>query len=450
MSFLERFQSTLESLYIPLENSKYVIAYSGGVDSHVLLLCCAKLKLPVRAIHIHHGLQNVADEWVGHCRAICEQLDVPLDVVFVDAAQKNGQSPEEAARNARYSALHDNLQDGDCLITAQHQNDQAETLLLQLCRTASAAGLSAMPEKKQLSNCLHVRPLLTFSRSEIEDFAKENNLHWIEDPSNQDVTIDRNYVRKNILPPLRGRWPAIDKQLSTVAEIQSGNLRVLEDMATIDLANVVKLPAFQSMLCRYDVVSVLSIPELKKLSIERLFNLLRYWVKSEAETSPSRNLLHEIVKTIINAKQDVNPVIIHSGFEFRKYQEELHLLKIRADIDDKSDIVWEPTTPVVLPRLNARFTAVNKLGAGLKLELLNKPLRISFRQGGECFHPENRQHSQRLKKLLQEEGVPPWERATFPLLYFNDECIAVIGLWFSKKFVVDENEHGWVIEIEKT
>jgi len=275
MSFLKRFQSLLESLYELPENSKYVIAYSGGIDSHVLLYCCAKLKLPVRAIHIHHGLQGIADEWVNHCRGICEQLDICCDVVFVDAKQKNGQSPEESARNARYAALHGNLQDGDCLITAQHQNDQAETLLLQLFRTASAAGLAAMPERKQLGDCVHIRPLLSFSRLEIEAFAKDNSLQWVEDPSNQDVTFDRNYVRKNIMPVLIERWPEIAKQLSTVADLQQDNLNVLEDMAAIDFADVVVLPTFQSVLCRYFVVSVLSVAALKELSSERLFNLLR-------------------------------------------------------------------------------------------------------------------------------------------------------------------------------
>ena len=449
MPFLKRFQSSLESLYDLPVDSKYVIAYSGGIDSHVLLYCCVKLKLPVRAIHVHHGLQDIADEWVEHCRSVCEQLDVYLDVVFVDAKQQNGQSPEESARNARYAVLHDNLQDGDCLITAQHQNDQAETLLLQLFRTASAAGLAAMPERKQLGKCLHIRPLLPFSRLEIEAFAKESRLHWIEDPSNQDVTFDRNYVRKNIIPVLTERWPEIAKQLSTVAGIQQGNLRVLEDMAAIDLANVVVIPVFQSLLCRYPVISVLSITALKKLSTERLFNLLRYWVISEAGVSPTRNLLQEIVKTIIHTKQDVNSIVAYSDFEYRKYRDGLYLLKVGTEIDIEEDIVWEPLSPIVLPGLNTRFSVLKRPGTGLKIELLSKPLRLRFRQGGERFHPENRQHSQSLKKILQEEGVPPWERNTFPLLYFNDECIAVVGLWISKQYAVDKNEQGWVIEIEK-
>lgn len=448
MSFLKRFQSVLESLCPLSTNSKYIVAYSGGVDSHVLLYCCAKLEMPVRAVHVHHGLQSVADEWVSHCQNICQQLDVHLDVAFVDAEQKNGQSPEESARNARYDALRMSLQDGDCLITAQHQNDQAETLLLQLFRTASTAGLSAMPEKKQLGNHLHVRPLLSFSRQEIEDFAKENGLQWIEDPSNQDVRFDRNYVREDIIPRLKNRWPEICKQLSTVAELQSNNMRVLEDMAAIDLANVVKASVFKSKLCAYEVVSVISIPALKQLSSERLFNLLRYWMLKEIKISPTRNLLQEIEKTIINAQQDANSVIAYSGFEYRKYQNRLYLLKKKVDPGDINEIDWKPVSPLILPGLKIQLTAVNRSGVGLKLELLNQSLKICFRKGGEYFHPVQRKHSQSLKKLLQEEGVPPWERGTFPLLFFNDELIAVIGLWISKQYAVDDNEDGWVIDVE--
>ena len=148
MSFVKRFQTSLESLSVPPENAHYVVAYSGGIDSHVLLHCCKKLNLPVRAVHVHHGLQNIADEWVIHCQSICRALNIHLDIIYVDARNRKGQSPEQAARSVRYKALKNNLLDGDCLLTAQHLNDQAETLLLQLFRTASSAGLSAMPAQK--------------------------------------------------------------------------------------------------------------------------------------------------------------------------------------------------------------------------------------------------------------------------------------------------------------
>lgn len=448
MSFLKRFQSALESLYRLPVKSKYVIAYSGGVDSHVLLFCCAKLKVPVRAVHVHHGLQSVADEWVEHCKKNCEQLGVHLDIVYVDAAQKKSKSPEEAARDARYQALSDSLQEGDCLITAQHQNDQAETILLQLFRTASTAGLSAMPDKRLIGEHVQIRPLLSFSRTELVSFAQENNLQWIEDPSNQELAFDRNYVRSEILPRLTKRWPAMVAQLATVAELQSNNLNVLEDMAAIDLANVIVELDFQSIYCRYEVLSVLSVPLLSDLSDARLFNLLRYWVVSTIDVSPTRNLLLELQKFITEVQVDANPVRTYAGFEYRRYQNKLYLLKIISEPEDMDIVSWKPLAPLVLSGKKVRMTAVKTMGNGLRLELMEEMLNVRFRQGGEHFHPAYRQHSQSLKKLLQEEGVPPWERSSFPLLYFKDECIAVIGLWWAKHYAVGEGSEGWVIKAE--
>ncbi|MBT8438315.1 MAG: tRNA lysidine(34) synthetase TilS, partial [Gammaproteobacteria bacterium] len=279
MSFVKRFQTSLESLYALPENACYVVAYSGGLDSHVLLHCCKQLKLPMRAVHIHHGLQTSADYWVKHCQNTCEELNVPVDVVYVDAQKKRGQSPEEAARIARYDALQNSLMPDDCLLTAQHLDDQSETLLLQLFRTASAAGLSGMPGRRRIGDNIHLRPLLPFTREELEVYAKENFLHWIEDPSNQDVSYDRNFIRKNVLPLLKDRWPEIAAQLSTVASLQSNNLRVLEDMAAIDLANVVHPLPLHGKTSVYEVISVLSIARLKQLTSARLVNVLRYWVR---------------------------------------------------------------------------------------------------------------------------------------------------------------------------
>ena len=148
MSFLKRFQQSMESLSWESQSvigsssaePVYVVAYSGGVDSHVLLHCCKQLDIRVRAVHVHHGLQSVADYWVTHCQEICQAMEIPLDVLYIDASPRRGQSPEEAARSARYQALKENMIAGECLLTAQHRDDQAETILLQLLRTASTAG----------------------------------------------------------------------------------------------------------------------------------------------------------------------------------------------------------------------------------------------------------------------------------------------------------------------
>jgi len=484
MSFVKRFQGSLESLYqLPGNTSAtpsastssgihYVVAYSGGVDSHVLLYCCKQLNLSVRAIHVHHGLQDVADDWVEHCQAACDQLSIPLDVLYVDAKKQQGQSPEEIARNVRYAAIYNNLNTGDCLITAQHENDQAETFLLQLFRTASAAGLAAMPAyrpimHKKLTGAVHIRPLLSFSRNEIVDFAKKKNLHWVEDPSNQNTEINRNFIRKEVLPVLQKRWPQVISQLSTAASLQSGNLQVLEDMAAIDLASLISINQAnndtQSSGCTsYKVESQLPVADLKCLSSARLLNVLRLWIIRAAKKQPSRNLLSEIEKTLINSSQDAAAVVKFSAYEFRKFQNSLFLLKpesvtAEAAGNDQNSYTWHPQQTLEFPQLNLQISVQQAAGKSsdeklrykhlLHKRLLDETLSVCFRKGGERFHPAGRKHSQSLKKLLQEANIPPWERDLIPLVYCNDDLIAVGDLWVAKDFSVAAD--GWIVSLAK-
>ncbi len=462
MSFLERFQIILESLYILPEKSHYVVAYSGGVDSHVLLQCCAILNLPVRAIHIHHGLQTVADDWVKHCQTICKQLNVELEIVYVDAKKQQRESPEESARKARYQALHYSLSEGDCLLLGQHLNDQAETLLLQLFRASGAAGLSAMPALRYFANSIQLRPLLTFSQNDIAAYAKENTLQWVDDPSNADTAFDRNFVRAEVMPLLENRWPEITDKLASAANLQANNLRVMEDMAAIDLANVTlvdeRIPKFHF----YSVVSLLSISKLKRLSSARLLNVLRYWIlQSATGESPvakklvTRNLLEELEQSFLHTQQDTKAVISFSGHEFRKYQDGLYLLKPKLSSKEMAEVknsqyIWNFAQTLLISSAGIEFERSQDLNSdenGLKLSLFNKALTVRFRQGGEIFHPVNRQHSQRLKKLFQEENIPPWERDLIPLVFLGDELISVAGLWYSKKHQADVNEPAWVVRL---
>jgi len=445
MSFLKRFQASLESLYLVPENNSYVVAYSGGIDSHVLLYCCSLLNLPVRAIHVHHGLQAIADDWVEHCQTVCKQLHIHLDVVYVDGRQKKGESPEQSARNARYQALKKHLTSGDCLLTAQHLNDQAETFLLQLLRTASAAGLAAMPALRQIGGAMHARPLLFFARSEVEQFAEQNALHWIEDPTNLDVSLDRNFVRKNIIPILQNRWPELLTQLSTAASLQSNNLSVQEDMAAIDLARAIVSQTNVLKNNAYSIVAQLSIDTIQSLSVARLLNLLRYWIIRCANKQPTRNLLEEITKTLINSQQDVRSVIIFAEYEFRKYRSQLYLLKKNVDVDVDITFEWKPSTSPVLSLPHCKLVTIDAAGKGLQRKLRDQTLTIRFRKGGERFHPSNRQHSQSLKKFLQEAGIPPWERDAIPLLYAGEELVAVTGLAIAKNFTAGEHDDGWFI-----
>ena len=468
MSFLKRFQRSLESLAseslsrkslaavrpssegLSVDEPVYVVAYSGGVDSHVLLHCCKQLDIRVRAVHVHHGLQSVADYWVAHCLEICQAMDIALDVLYVDASPQRGQSPEEAARSARYKALKENLKAGECLLTAQHRDDQAETILLQLLRTASTAGLAAMPASRAFGDGLHLRPLLDFSRGDIEAYADEQQLHWIEDPSNNDTAFDRNYLRSTIMPLLQERWPEVVPQMVTVAGLQSNNLRVLDDMAAIDLANVsaVSRPRFQAF--SYDIVSMLSLDKLMQLSSPRLLNLLRYWI-IQTVGAPTRKLLSEIETGLVQSQDDANPLIEYSGCQFRKYQGVLYLLRSRQIEADSQPLSmaanWKPSSTRVMSIGGVQLRVIRHDVGGIKQSLIDKEFTLRFRRGGERFHTSNRNRSQSLKKLLQEAGVPPWERDAMPLLYHGDELVAVIGYWVAKTCCAGRDETGWNVEV---
>ncbi len=261
-----------------------------------------------------------------------------------------------------------------------------------------------------------------------------------------------------MMPLLESRWPEISQQLATVADLQSDNLQVLDDMAAIDLANTIKSSEYPTdsgitLASVFEVISVLSISGLEKLSSPRLLNVLRYWFKQSTSSSLkknilTRNLLEEIEKTLIRSQHDTKSVIACSGYECRKFQNDLFLLKPGSSESRQSDIDWNPSLPLTLPMSNCQITSIRVTGDGLKDSLFDEKLTISFRQGGEQFHPAGRGHSQSLKKLFQEASIPPWERDSIPLLYSGDELIAVIGLWVSKKYAVTKKEPGWIIHID--
>ncbi len=219
------------------------VAYSGGMDSHVLLHSLAglrdRLKLaPLNAIHINHGLSEQAGNWAHHCQSICEQLAIPLQIINVDAQPVSGQSPEEAAREARYSALAGALPDNSCLLTAHHRRDQAETLMLQLLRGGGVQGTAAMPPWCEFAQGILLRPLLDCSHEQLLVYAAAHQLDWVDDDSNTDTRFDRNYLRHQVMPDLRQRWPAVDAILARVARRHAETSELLNDLAATDLITV--------------------------------------------------------------------------------------------------------------------------------------------------------------------------------------------------------------------
>jgi len=434
----ERFQKILGSFPVPRNVKNYVVAYSGGADSHVLLHLCKKLKLPVRAIHVHHGLQKIADDWVEHCTMVCARLKIPLHVSHVDAKPLQGESPEEAARIARYQALTTDLVADEVLLTAHHKNDQSETLLLQLLRGAGPAGLASMPMVRLINNNLHIRPMLEFSRDEIIVYAENNNLEWIEDPSNQNSGIDRNLIRNEILPLIKTRWPQVDGSLVQVAQLQQDSLEVIEAMAATDLA---------SIIAEDDTISLTA---LRLLSQVRQLNVLRFWINRNAQDRPTGNILHQLVNNVINAADDAEPLLRWNNTEVRRFQQRLYLLPVLKEHDENMCLTWSLKDELVLNTLGIKLSVRRNKSPGLSASLLEKPLTVRFRQSGEKIKPAGRKNTHTLKKLMQEAGIPPWMRARIPLLYHNDELVCVCGHWFAEKFsVLKKGETGWQPLIRK-
>ncbi len=417
---------------------RYWVAYSGGMDSHVLLhlLSTAKSQLPgtLSAIHVNHHISKASGDWEAHCATECERLDIPFLALGVDGQAANGESPEAAAREARYAAFKKQLGAGDVLFTAQHQDDQAETLLLQLFRGAGPKGLASMPNSMPLGKGILLRPFLNISQKQIANYASEHALQWIEDPSNVDTRFDRNYLRKKIIPALKDRWPGLSAVLSRSACNQADQLEVADALAVIDLES-----------CVYTQSEDLKINAFLLLTPARQRNLLRYWIDQRSFLIPPRVVIERIRSEIFHSRADATPLVQWPEAEVRRYRNRAYLMRPLSEHDLTETMNWTPGQLLELPKLCRKWRAVQVRGEGFYLSE-NKAVQIRFRQGGETLRPSGRAHPHRLKHLFQEWGIPEWERSRVPLLYLDDELIAVAGQCVCEGFQATSDQRGWVLK----
>jgi tRNA(Ile)-lysidine synthase len=420
------------------ETSCYQVAFSGGLDSHALLHALCKLRAvldaEVGAVHVNHGLQLEADHWESHCRQLCADLQVAYVSLRVDGKARRGESPEAAARRARYTALADWLPAQHCLLTAQHQDDQAETLLLQLLRGSGVSGLAAMPVLTTLGAGRHLRPLLAVTREALYQYAIANKLSWIEDPSNTDTAFDRNYLRQQVLPVLRERWPAVASSLSRSASHCADAACLLADLAEQDL---------HALTGRENT---LSLTGLVALPYARQGNVLRHWIKQVSGKTPSAAVLARIMNDVTGSRRDSEPCVRWGGFEIRRYREELFLLCQTGPGGQPGALDWAMAGPLALPGSGGVLTATAETGRGIRAAAVPAGrVRVAWRQGGEYCQPAGRGHHHRLKKLFQEQGIPPWERSRIPLIYIEDQLAAVAGMWVCEPFQAGPAESGFMI-----
>jgi len=423
---LELFRAILESYPI----ARYVVAYSGGLDSTVLLYLCAYLKNEgiihdLIAIHINHGLHSEAENWSHHCLNVCESLSIQYQAITVDARTMPGESPEEAARDARYNAFKEILANREVLLTAHHQEDQAETVLLRLFRGAGVQGLAGIAEYTVFGNGQLLRPLLRFDKQSLADFARHENLRWIEDSTNSDPRFDRNFLRQHITPLLKNRWPSIDKTISRTASHCGEAKRHLEHYADNVLDPV------------YDKIhKTLRIERLKLLCDADKRLVIRQWINRLGYKMPSTMLVQQISTESINAAVDRNPRIYWTDAEINRYRNELYLFPVQKTFDRGQIIAWKGKKILDLPGNLGSLQIFQTKGVGISKKRWDVgEVTIRFRRGGETIRLPYRQGSHSLKNLFQEKSVPPWVRNQMPLIYVDGQLAAVADLWVCEDFV---------------
>ncbi len=395
------------------------IAFSGGLDSTVLLHLLASLANtetlpPLSAVHVHHGLQAAADLWPEHCQSVCDNLGVPLRVMRVQV--QLGASLERAARDARYQAFAEVIGAGDVLLTAQHRDDQAETLLFRLLRGAGVRGLAAMPVQRPLAAGYLVRPLLDVSRAELEAYAEAHQLKWIEDPSNADSRFSRNYLRHRVLPVLTERWPQASANLARTAEHLSEAQGLLDELARMDLQAAHPASPFPWLQ-----LPSLQLTSLRELSDARQRNALRHWLTPLTRLPDSDHWASWY--SLRDAKGDAQPLWRLADGELLRCGERVWWLPAAWSELSHATVSWPSAqNPLELPG-NGRLEFIGKAPEGL--------LEIRYRQGGEIIEVPGRGRRD-LKRLLNEYGVPGFVRGRLPLLFQDGQLLAVptlAGLW---------------------
>jgi tRNA(Ile)-lysidine synthase len=408
---------------------RVAVAFSGGLDSTVLThaLVRGRRKLAhLRLLHVDHGLQAASADWAKHCARLARRWRVPITVLKASIDRKKGESPEAAARDARYALLAAALEPGEVLVTAQHRDDQAETLLLQLFRGAGVAGLAAMPAIARFAGGRIARPLLDQSRAELASYAKALRLEHIEDPSNLETRFARNFLRHKVMPVIREKWPFVGSSLARSASYMSDALRLLDATAHGDLIRVMDGGG-------------LNVAALRTLTSSRRRNALRAFIAAAKVDPPSSAKMMEIAGSLLTARADAQPEIRWQGCVMRRRAGRLELeVTSQQSVEEKLENIlkswrWKEEREFIVNGAGDRVGFIADSAGPIDLDRLPDALELRPRQGGESIRPGAGARTQSLKKLLQAARVSLEERARLPLLFAGEgpkgRLIAVGDRW---------------------
>ncbi len=402
---------------------RYLIAFSGGLDStvltHALAVSRDRHRVPLTAAYVDHGLSPESAGWRDHCQSFAAEHGIDFVALGAAVDTQSGNGLEAAAREARYAALRSLLEPGDWLLSAHHQDDQAETVLLNLMRSSGPAGLAGISSVRRFAAGWLVRPLLDVPRKSLQDYAASHNLDSVSDPSNLDQQFDRNYLRHEILPRFESRWPAAAQRIRRSATLAREAATLLADLARVDQTELGDRP------------DRLSIAGLKRLRPERQRNLLRHVIHDLGLPMPGAAHLENILSDLVAARDDAQPLVAWPGVRIRRYRERLYVMP--ADDLDSPRAKVQPfrRERVVLPGGLGMLVLEEGAKVGLSEKVLAAGIELRYRQGGEEIKVLDQKHTKKLKKLLQDEGVVPWMRDRLPLVYAGGELVAVADLWLA-------------------
>lgn len=406
------------------------VAYSGGIDSRVLLELAYQYaqkypKVRVHAIHINHGLHKNSACWSQHCGAICKNLAIPLQIVAVNLKLTKGQSIEAIARHARLEVWQQVLPAGASLLLAHHAQDQAETILYRLCRGTGPTGLAGMAATQIFAQGKLLRPLLTVAKEAINAFAIEHNLTWVDDDSNLEVKFARNYLRHKVLPILEQRWPKVINNI-----VRAGVL-------TAELNNLAKVNSKQLLpKLTGTAPQTLSITKLLALPITECFTSLREWLAQANYQMPSQAQLVKIRQEVMLARNKTQPILKFTNYCIRRYRDDLYVLGVEQELQAKQFTVCLTNKQDIMLANGAKLKLLTRQGRGFSLPNLQATITVCL---GSC--------GKKAKKIFQQHNIPPWQRWQYPLVFYQDSLIYIANLWTHPNFKVASNKLGITISI---
>lgn len=405
----------------------FLIALSGGVDSVVLLHLFRQIKdthnLNLRAIHIHHGLSQNADQWTTFCQQLCIALQIPLDVKYVKVSGKNG--IEASAREARYQAIQENVKPNEVVVTAHHLNDQVETFFLALKRGAGLKGLSAMQAVSFLQNLTIFRPLLNINKKDILAYARTHQLKWVEDESNQSNVYDRNFLRNHWLPEIEQQWAYFPQNVARACQHLASEQKLLHELLS------------ECFTQYFDPkIKTLAIQDFAAFSAEKQTALIRLWLEKVGLLMPSSAQLQQLIERVIFADNDKQPQLKLGNQIVRRYQQKLFITPEFERIKPftisiaKDKIISLPHQLGEIQHLGQELICkkseeISRLSIPSNHQ--NQPLTIQVGYSGKVVE-YGKTHHEEIKKIWQKYQIPVWLRDRTPLVFYQNRLLGILKI----------------------